>query len=120
MISLQYAVEGFNQDHLDGLILSSPGLKVKMDFDKEVKKFIGEIVASFLPDTTIDANLDLNYLSHDKSVIEAYKKISLLTVKSRFKWAPIYLIYQKRYTIKQTIFMFQFLLFTVKTMELLM
>lgn len=29
VISLQYAVEGFNQDHLDGLILSSPVLRLR-------------------------------------------------------------------------------------------
>ena len=87
VIALQYALEGFNQEYLDGLILSSPGLKVKMDFEKEVKKFIGEIVASFLPDTTIDANLDLNYLSHDRTVIDAYKKDKLTHGKVSFQMA---------------------------------
>jgi acylglycerol lipase len=85
VIALQYAVEGFNQDNLECLVLSSPGLKVKMDLEKEVKKFIGEIVAAFLPDTTIDANLDLNYLSHDKSVIDAYKNDKLTHGKISFQ-----------------------------------
>ena len=87
VIALQYSLEGFNQENLDALILSSPGLKVKMDFEKEVKKFVGELVASFLPDTMIGANLDLNYLSHDKSVIDAYKKDKLTHGKVSFQMA---------------------------------
>lgn len=47
VIALQYALEGFNQEYLDGLILSSPGLKIKMDFEKEVKKFIGGLLPLF-------------------------------------------------------------------------
>ncbi len=87
VISLQYALEGFNQDNLDGLILSSPGIMIKMDFEKEVKKFIGGFFTALFPDTTIDANLDLNYLSHDKSVIEAYKKDKLTHGKISFQMA---------------------------------
>lgn len=85
VIALQYALEGFNQDNLDGLILSSPGIKIKMDLEKEVKKFLGEILASVLPDTTIDANLDLKYLSHDQSVIDAYKADKLVHGKISFQ-----------------------------------
>ena len=87
VIALQYSLEGFNQENLDALILSSPGLKVKMDFEKEVKKFFGEFLANIIPDTTIDANLDLNYLSHDKSVIDAYKKDKLTHGKVSFQMA---------------------------------
>ncbi|HMV45487.1 MAG TPA: lysophospholipase [Leptospiraceae bacterium] len=87
VIALQYSLEGFNQDNLDGMILSSPGLRPKMDFEKEVKKVMAELLASFMPDMTIDANLDLNYLSHDKSVIEAYKNDRLTHGKISFQMA---------------------------------
>lgn len=85
VISLQYATEGFNQDHLQALILSSVAIKVKMDFEKEVKKFVGEILASFLPDTTIDANLNVKFLSHDESEVKAYQEDKLVHGKISFQ-----------------------------------
>lgn len=85
VISLQYATEGFNQDNLLGMIISSPGLKIKMDLEKEIKKFAAEFLSSFMPSVTLDANLDLNFLSHDKSVIEAYNKDPLVHGKVSFQ-----------------------------------
>lgn len=85
VISLQYATEGFNQDNLNGLIISSPGLKIKMDLEKEVKKFAAEFLSSFMPSVTLDANLDISFLSHDQSVIEAYKKDPLVHGKVSFQ-----------------------------------
>lgn len=85
VISLQYATEGFNQENLQCLVLSSPAVKVKMDFEKEVKKFVGEMLARFMPDTTIDANLDVNFLSHDVSEVEAYKNDKLVHGKISFQ-----------------------------------
>lgn len=85
VIALQYATEGFNQDNLLGLIISSPGLKVKMDFEKEIKKIAAELLATFMPSVTLDANLDLRYLSHDQNVIEAYKKDPLVHGKISFQ-----------------------------------
>jgi acylglycerol lipase len=85
VISLQYATEGFNQENLSGLMISSPGLKVKMDFEKEVKKFAVELLSSFMPSVTLDANLDLNFLTHDLSVIEEYKRDPLVHGKVSFQ-----------------------------------
>lgn len=85
VIALQYATEGFNQDNLLGLIISSAGLKVKMDFEKEIKKLAAEILSSFLPAFTVDANLDLKYLSHDQKVIDDYKKDPLVHGKISFQ-----------------------------------
>ncbi|MCB1142441.1 MAG: lysophospholipase [Leptospiraceae bacterium] len=85
VISLQYACEVNNQDHLRGLVVSSPGLKVKMDFEKEVKKFAAEVLSSIMPAMTIDANLDVNFLSHDKSEIEKYQKDPLVHGKISFQ-----------------------------------
>jgi alpha-beta hydrolase superfamily lysophospholipase len=85
VIALQYATEGFNQENLSGIIASSPGLKIKMDFEKEVKKFAAQILSSIMPSTTLDANLDLKFLSHDQSVIEAYRKDPLVHGKVSFQ-----------------------------------
>ncbi len=85
VIALQYATEGFNQDNLLGLIISSPGLKIKMDLEKEIKKVLAEILSNFMPSVTLDANLDLKYLSHDQSVIDAYKKDPLVHGKISFQ-----------------------------------
>lgn len=85
VIVLQYVTQGYNQDNLDCLLVSSPGLKVKMDLEKEVKKIAAEFFAGILPSFTIDANLDLKYLSHDYSVIEAYQKDKLVHGKISFQ-----------------------------------
>ena len=85
VIALQYATEGFNQENLSGIIASSPGLKIKMDFEKEIKKFAAQILSSIMPSTTLDANIDLQFLSHDQSVIEAYKKDPLVHGKVSFQ-----------------------------------
>jgi acylglycerol lipase len=85
VISLQYACEGLNQDFLKGLIISSPGLKVKMDIEKEIKKFAAEFLSSFLPSMTIDANIDVNFLSHDRSEIDKYLKDPLVHGKISFQ-----------------------------------
>lgn len=87
VISLQYTLELNNQDYMHGLIVSSPGLKVKMDLDKEVKKIASEYLAMFLPDFTIDANLDLKFLTRDPSVIEDYKRDKLTHGKISFQMA---------------------------------
>lgn len=85
VIALQYATEAFNQDNLLGLIISSPGLKVKMDLEKEIKKLLAEILSNIIPDMTLDANLNLKYLTHDQSVIDAYKKDPLVHGKISFQ-----------------------------------
>lgn len=85
VIALQYTTEGFNQENLSGIIASSPGLKIKMDFEKEIKKFAAQILSSIMPSTTLDANIDLKFLSHDQNVIEAYKKDPLVHGKVSFQ-----------------------------------
>jgi acylglycerol lipase len=85
VISLQYAMEGFNQDNLQGLIISSPALQVKMDLEKQVKKMAAEFLSAFMPATTLDANLDVKFLTHDETVIEAYKNDPLVHGKISFQ-----------------------------------
>ena len=85
VIALQYALEGTNESNLVALIVSAPAVEVQMDFEKRVKKFIGQALANFSPATTVDANLDLSFLSHDQSVIEAYRNDPLVHGKISFQ-----------------------------------
>ncbi|MCP5498530.1 MAG: lysophospholipase [Leptospiraceae bacterium] len=87
VIALQYSLELNNQDYLHALLLSAPGLKVKMDLEKEVKKIAARYLAVLMPDFVLDANLDVNFLSHDKAVIDAYNKDPLVHGKISFQMA---------------------------------
>lgn len=85
VIVLQYVSEAYNQDNISALIVSAPALRVKMDLEKEIKKFLCEYLASLMPSMTTDANLDLNYLSRDRAVIDAYKRDPLVHGKISFQ-----------------------------------
>ncbi|MBX7059560.1 MAG: lysophospholipase [Leptospirales bacterium] len=87
VMALQYALEGTNQRNLHALIVSAPGLIVQLDFAKRIKKFLAQVFARVAPATTLDANLDLTYLSHDQSEIDAYKADPLVHGKVSFQMA---------------------------------
>ena len=87
VIALQYALQGTNQENLVGLAISSAGLVPCMDMTKRIKKFVGTLLASVAPATTVEAGLDLNFLSHDKEVIKAYKADPLVHGKVSFQMA---------------------------------
>lgn len=77
-VTLRYSQEGINQDNILGLILGSPALKVRMDFKKKLKKFAAGFLSKISPSTIVDAELDLQYISHDPEVIEAYQQDPLV------------------------------------------
>ncbi|MEM7183482.1 MAG: lysophospholipase [Spirochaetota bacterium] len=111
VIALQYTLELNNQDYMHALIVSSPGLKVKMDLEKEVKKVASQYLAIFFPDFTVDANLDLKFLTRDTSVIKAYQNDKLTHGKISFQMANnlFYLsraIYHKVHNIKIPVYLF--------------
>jgi hypothetical protein len=60
-------------------------LRVFKILEKEIKKCAAEFLSSIMPSTTLDANLDLQFLSHDQTVIEAYKKDPLVHGKISFQ-----------------------------------
>ncbi|KPA31272.1 putative lysophospholipase [Leptospira interrogans] len=84
-ITLRYSQEGINQDNILGLILGSPALRVRMDFRKKLKKFAAGILSKISPSSVVDAELDLQYLSHDPEVIESYKQDPLVHGKVSLK-----------------------------------
>lgn len=85
VIALQYATQGTNQGNLNALILSSPGLIIQMDFGKQIKKALAATFSRLMPAVTLDADLDLKFLSHDQSVIDAYKADPLVHGKISFQ-----------------------------------
>lgn len=87
IIALQYALEGTNQSNLKGLLISSGGMEPHMDIVKKIKKTIAFALARVAPATTLDAGLDLNNLTHDRSVIDAYNKDPLVHGKISFQMA---------------------------------
>ncbi|RHX89010.1 alpha/beta hydrolase [Leptospira stimsonii] len=84
-VALRYSQEGINQDNILGLILSSPALLVRMDFKKQLKKIAAGFLSKISPTTTVDAELDLQFLSHDPDVIEAYRQDPLVHGKVSFR-----------------------------------
>ncbi len=72
VISFLFTGTDNNQEELDGLITSGLAIKVQTDFVMEIKKGIGGFLANVLPTLTIPAGLDVNLLSHDKNVVDAY------------------------------------------------
>ncbi|RHX93246.1 alpha/beta hydrolase [Leptospira stimsonii] len=84
-VALRYSQEGINQDNILGLILSSPALLVRMDFKKQLKKIAAGFLSKISPATTVDAELDLQFLSHDPDVIEAYRQDPLVHGKVSFR-----------------------------------
>lgn len=100
VIALQFTLEVHNQDKMHGLIVSSPALKVKFDLEKLFKRELAKIFAQFIPKFVVDANIDVTLLSHDKAVVEDYKKDPLNHGKVSFQMANhlfhlSYAIYEK-------------------------
>ncbi|MCZ8154976.1 MAG: lysophospholipase [Leptospira sp.] len=72
VITFLYASTDNYQDDLNGLVTSGLAIKVKTDFVMKIKKIIGALLATSMPTLTLNTGLDVNMLSHDKSVVEAY------------------------------------------------
>ncbi len=82
-IAIAYALK--NPNKIDGLILSSPGLKLASELDPEIVKSILELSKSN-PTQELPNQIDPNNLSHDKQVCEKYDKDPLVfkTITARF------------------------------------
>ncbi|AOP35438.1 lysophospholipase [Leptospira tipperaryensis] len=73
-----YAEEGTNQGNLNALIVSALPIRAKMDLSLKVKKGIAPFISEILPNLTLPTGLDVNALSRDRAVVEAYKKDPLV------------------------------------------
>ncbi len=77
-ISLFYAGEPSYQTNLDRLVLSGLPIAVKTDFSMKVKKGVGGFLAGLFPSLPFSTGLDVEALSHDKTVITAYENDPLV------------------------------------------
>lgn len=111
VIVLQYVLDPKNRQNLHALITSAPGLRVKMSLDKEIKKAAAEFLSTVFPSVTLDADLDTNYLSHDKLLVEKYNSDPLVHGKVSFKMATTFFnigneIYNKVHAIDIPVYIF--------------
>lgn len=60
---------------VDALVLSSPGLKLKLKFIDRIKLVLGNLLA---PNAVLRNGLDATKLSHDPEVVRAYKEDPLV------------------------------------------
>jgi acylglycerol lipase len=65
------------QPNVNGAIVTSPGLGTGVPVPG-IKMFAGRVLYHLAPSVSMDNGLDLNYLSHDPSIQEAYKKDPLV------------------------------------------
>lgn len=79
VIAIQYALS--HHDQLQGLILSSPGIRLHMTLYNKLMSGVSALLAKYLPNILLDSKLDLDNLSHDKNLIEDYKTDPLVHSK---------------------------------------
>ncbi len=82
-VSIAYALK--HPEKIDGLILSSPGLKLATELDPDLVKAIEELSKSN-PTQELPNEIDPYTLSHDKEICEKYDKDPLVfkTITARF------------------------------------
>ena len=83
LISVRYA-ECYPGD-IKGMIVSSPLLKMRVHVHV-IKKIIGRAVSRYIPGLSMQNGLDPAFLSHDKSVVEAYKNDPLVHTLVSARW----------------------------------
>ncbi|MFC1848850.1 alpha/beta hydrolase [candidate division CSSED10-310 bacterium] len=73
------------QDLLDGVIVSSPGLGMKVQVPA-VKSFLGKMMSSIWPGLTLGNELDVTKISHDAEVISKYENDPLVHDRVSARW----------------------------------
>ncbi|MEM8966002.1 MAG: lysophospholipase [Bacteroidota bacterium] len=81
-IVLKYAITDDYQDHLHGLIASSPAIKPAMDWIKKLQKPMATLLARLTPSLTLDNQLNVNDLSHHELVVMSYQNDPLVHSKA--------------------------------------
>ena len=70
---------------LSGLILSSGAFKPALDTVQAIKKAVGTVLAKVAPAVTVPAGLDVNLISRDANVVQAYSNDPLVHGKISMK-----------------------------------
>jgi alpha-beta hydrolase superfamily lysophospholipase len=76
VMALEFAIK--RNPKISGVICTSPGLSTAKPVPK-AKLFLANLLYSLLPSFTLDNGLDVNNLSHDRQVVEAYRHDPLVT-----------------------------------------
>ncbi|MCB1168530.1 MAG: lysophospholipase [Leptospiraceae bacterium] len=87
LVAAAFATTQLNQWEIKALLLSAPGLRVKLTPLMQLKKSAGYVLRMLKPDLIMEAGLDLNFLSHDRGVITAYQKDPLVHGKVSVRMA---------------------------------
>jgi lysophospholipase len=74
VVAVTFALRHSNQFHLSGLAVSAAPFAVRLNPLQKGKQMAGRIINRFMPDLILDSGLDPAYLSHDRMVVEAYRK----------------------------------------------
>jgi len=83
LIALAYALN--DPGSIDGLIISSPTLGVKVEVPV-VKIFLGKVMSALKPDLLMGNELDSTRLSHDPEVVKAYQMDPLVHDRVSARW----------------------------------
>ncbi|TGK15238.1 alpha/beta hydrolase [Leptospira fluminis] len=83
-VVIRYALEGINQDYLYAVVASAPALKIPANAFQKIQIAAAGFLRKISPATTLDANLDINLLSHDPEVVKAYAADPLVHGKVSF------------------------------------
>lgn len=87
LVAAAFSVTQLNQWEISGLLLSAPGLRVHLTPLMQAKKAAAKLLSAFHDDLIMEAGLDTALLSHDDSVVQAYKKDPLVHGKVSVRMA---------------------------------
>ena len=87
LVAASFATTQLNQWEIAGLLLSAPGLRVSLTPAMQAKKFAGHFLSVIKDDLIMDAGLDANLISHDASVVQAYRSDPLVHGKVSVRMA---------------------------------
>lgn len=78
LIATLFCLRHTNQEEILSLLLSAPAFTVPVNPVQKVKELAGRLLYLLKPDFVFRTGLNPDYLSHDKSVVEAYKNDPLV------------------------------------------
>jgi alpha-beta hydrolase superfamily lysophospholipase len=72
LITSYFAVRHTNQEEIKALVLSAPALEVSLNFLQTIKYYIGLFLFYVKPDLILKSEINPQFLSHDKTVVQKY------------------------------------------------
>ncbi|MFB5651818.1 alpha/beta hydrolase [Leptospira wolffii] len=72
VVVIRYSLEGINQDYLHAVITSAAALKIPTNPVQRIQISIAGFLRKIAPSVTLDANLNVNLISRDPEVVQAY------------------------------------------------